>query len=452
MTSTRSNLIKASRGRKRDTVSTLIIIMTMISLVAWSPCFSAQKPFQGMKLVVPLQALPSTTFLSEHIGELERETGMKVQIQLLPEVELWDKLAADCATGAGSYDVLNLEFMYVPEFAEAGWIVPLNKYITSDYEVEDIIPKFRETGMHKGIDYAFPIYGEGGALWCRKDLLENAGLQPPDTFYDLMEAARTLTNPPDHYGIGTRSQRGGTMNILMWTGFLRGFGGKYFDETWHPVFNSPEGVYATEFYRDIIQRYGPPGGTSYSWDDVILGLTSGKIAMINSTTDIVEWVFNPEKSVVHDKLVVALVPRGPAGRYPEIFTSQLAISAVGAKTEKERKAAWAFIAWATGKDMTEKQTFEGYIPTPNRQFVFKDPRFGRMYSDEKRPGWLRTVVETFEIQEPEYRPRIEEWREIGDRLGIEVELAIGGQKSAKKALDAAAEFVEKVLRRSGRIK
>ena len=80
MTSTRSNLIKDSRGRKRDTVSTLIIIMTMISLVAWSPCFSAQKPFQGMKLVVPLQALPSTTFLSEHIGELERETGMKVQI------------------------------------------------------------------------------------------------------------------------------------------------------------------------------------------------------------------------------------------------------------------------------------------------------------------------------------------------------------------------------------
>ena len=37
-----------------------------------------------------------------------------------------------------------------------------------------------------------------------------------------------------------------------------------------------------------------------------------------------------------------------------------------------------------------------------------------------------------------YRPLIEEWREIGDRLGIEVENVIAGIKPAKEALDEAA--------------
>ena len=43
-------------------------------------------------------------------------------------------------------------------------------------------------------------------------------------------------------------------------------------------------------------------------------------------------------------------------------------------------------------------------------------------------------------------------REIGDRLGIEVENVIAGIKPAKEALDEAAAYAAEVLKKTGKIK
>lgn len=432
-------------------VISLMVLMMMGLLLAISPGI-AQQPFEGIKLIVPLQSLPSTTFLPEVLPQFEKETGMKVELQFLPEIELWDRIVADFATRAGVYNVVNIDFMFIPEFAEAGWILPIDEYITPEYEIDDVMGKYLESGMYEGKTYGFPVYGESTALWYRKDLFKEAGINPPDTLYELWDTAVKFYQPPDLYGIAFRGMRGSSMNIYIWTMFLRGFGGQFFDKNWNPVFNSPQGVYATNFYRDLMKGYGPPGGSSFTWDDTALVLMAGSVAMIIEATDFVDRVFDPEKSKVYDKLAAALVPAGPAGRFPSIFTSQLSISKVANRTEKQRRASWAFISWATSKGMELKKALEGKIPTGVRQSVFENRQFKEMFGEQNCPGWLSALLESLRVADVNYRPRIKEWREIGDTLGIAVENVLAGIKSADDSLDEAAEFAREALKRSGRLK
>lgn len=437
--------------KRKKNISLMVLIMITGLLLVFTPGI-AQQSFQGIKLTIPLQSLPSTTFLPEKLPQFEKETGMKVELQFLPEVELWDKIVADFATRAGVYNVVNIDFMFIPEFAEAEWILPINEYVTPDYGTNDIMTKYLESGMYNGKIYGFPVYGESSALWYRKDLFKEKGISSPDTFYELWDVAAKFYQPPELYGIALRGMRGSSMNIYIWAAFLRGFGGQFFDNNWNPVFNSSQGIYATNFYRDLINTYGPPGGSSFTWDDTALVLMSGKVAMIIEATDFVDRVFDSEKSKVHDKLAAAPIPAGPAGRFPSIFTSQLSISKIGNTTEKQRKASWAFISWATSKEMEFKKALEGKIPTGVRRSIFENPQFKEMFGEQNCPGWLHSIFESLAVAEVDYRPRMKEWREIGDMLGIAVENVAAGIKPADASLDEAAKFARETLERSGRLK
>jgi len=58
-------------------------------------------------------------------------------------------------------------------------------------------------------------------------------------------------------------------------------------------------------------------------------------------------------------------------------------------------------------------------------------------------------VESVKIADPDYRPRIPELPEVGDRIGIAIDEVMGGEKTAKEALDSAAADVEKIMEEAG---
>ncbi len=116
--------------------------------------------------------------------------------------------------------------------------------------------------------------------------------------------------------------------------------------------------------------------------------------------------------------------------------------------DKERAAAAEFIKWATSKDMELAKSLQANIISVTRDSVFNDPTFQAKFGGD----WLVSTVESFKITNPGYRPLIEGWREIGDRLGITVENVIAGIQPAKQALDEAAAYAAEVLMRTGRLK
>ncbi|NSW76953.1 MAG: sugar ABC transporter substrate-binding protein [Candidatus Atribacteria bacterium] len=424
-------------------VMVLLLLLVLVSLT-----YAQDMPYKGVRITVVLRSLPETDFIVSKLAEFKMMTGINVQIVTYPEQQLREREVIDVSTGAGAYDVIAIDSVFIPEFAKAGWITPLEPYLDASYNVEDISAFVRGLLSYEGKIYAGPVYSEATQLMYRKDLFEEAGLQPPQTMEEYEAYAKKFTNPPDLFGVAMRGLRGNGMNIYIWSEWLWSYGGKYFDENWNPVFNSPEGVLATENYAKLLQNYGPPGVATYGWDDVQNAFTSGKVAMIIDATNFYTRIEDPTKSAIAGKIGYAVVPAGPAGRFPGNYSLGFAISAVGAKTDQEKGAAAEFIKWATSQDIELSKALQANIISVTRDSVFNDPAFQAKFGGD----WLTSTVECFRITNPGYRPLIEEWREIGDRLGIAVENVIAGIQPAKEALDEAAAYAAEVLVRTGKLK
>jgi multiple sugar transport system substrate-binding protein len=250
-----------------------------------------------------------------------------------------------------------------------------------------------------------------------------------------------------------RGLRGDGMNVYTWASFMHGFDGSFFNSKWYPTLNSKNTKESVSFYANLLKSYGPPGSSSYSWDDVQSAFTSGKTAMIIDANNFMTRIEDPEKSQIVGKIGYALIPAGPNGkRYPGIYVMGLAVSKVGTKTEKERLAAIKFVEWATSADMQLDCALQTGVVSATRKSVFNNPAFVAKYDDKSYPGWRSSTMKSYEIVDPQFRPLIPEWREVGNLVGIAVEEAISGSTSVDSAMDWAQEEVLKVMEKSGTLK
>lgn len=424
----------------------LVIALALTMALMAAPLSAQQKPYAGMTLVVALRSLPETDIVMARVDEFKRDTGINLKFVLFPELELREKLVLDASTRAGGYQVIAIDGGYVPEFAEAGWVVPMDPYLRAEWNVNDILPKYRGFLSYKGKLYALPVYGEATHLMYRLDWFRQAGLKPPATMEELEAAAKRFTKKPTQFGLSMRGRRGDGMNIYIWTEWLRSYGGKFWTEDFKPVFNSPEGIMATEKYASLLRNYGPPGSATYTWDDVQTAFMAGKVAMIIDATNFFTRIEDPKKSRIAGKIGYAVVPRGPAGRFPGIYAMGFGIS-YGARTERQRGAAALFVQWATSKKMEEAKAAAGIVSV-SRLSVFDSAAFKAKYGEY--PGWLGSTVQAIKEADPDYRPRIVEWRDIGNRLGIAVEEVIAGIKPASAALNEAADYATEVFAKTRR--
>ena len=73
--------------------------------------------------------LPATwgTVVKETLApQYEKETGVKVEVQLIARDAIHDKMATLFAAKDPSFDVFNLDYNWIPEFGRAGHLVPLD--------------------------------------------------------------------------------------------------------------------------------------------------------------------------------------------------------------------------------------------------------------------------------------------------------------------------------------
>ena len=88
-------------------------------------------------------------------------------------------------------DVYRVDVPWVPEFAEPGWLLPLDGRLATPAD-ETFLPGALQGGRYRGELYALPISLKGNMLFFRKDLLAKHGFEPPRTLKELAHQARTI--------------------------------------------------------------------------------------------------------------------------------------------------------------------------------------------------------------------------------------------------------------------
>src|SRR4028118_2335533 len=93
--------------------------------------------------------------------------------------------------GDSPYDVLNMDIVWVPKFAAAGWLMDLTDRISPE-QLAKFVQGNIEGGQYQGKLYRIPTNSDAGVLYYRTDLLEQAGVKPPETFQEMVQIAQTL--------------------------------------------------------------------------------------------------------------------------------------------------------------------------------------------------------------------------------------------------------------------
>lgn len=378
--------------------------------------------------------------IKEMLPEFEEKTGIKVQFDILPQEELHSKTELALASDSDQYDVIMMDMMFTTQYAQADWVHPLDEMMAakaSELQADDFMEGFLSAFQTQGKTYGLPFYGESTMLMYNKEMFAEAGIeQPPATMEELVETAKALTKD-GKYGIALRGARGEGMNIYTWAGFFNAFGGKWLVDG-KPYINSEESIRATEVYADLIINYGPPGGANFSWDQVQLAMQQGTVAMAIDATNFAARLENPEQSTVAGKVGYAPVPSGPYGSSPSVYTAGLVIP----KGSKHKDAAFEFIVWATSKEIQLRTAIEGMRADATRKSVWEDQSYRDKYNYE---GWIDVTIAAMDQADPDYRPRIKEWKRMGDRLGIAISEVLV-ERDIKTTLDAAQKDIEQFFR------
>lgn len=414
-----------------------VIVFLFVSLIVLSVCAqgeAAEKSYKGVVLRVIGCNHPWMESLMPLVSEFEEQTGIKVELENYGEDQLNQKLITEFVAGSSDIDV----FMQRPlqearVMQQNGWYVDLNEFTKTDteYDFADFAGGAVGTEIVNGVLTGIPIVTEQEVLYYRKDLFKKANLEIPTTLEEMMEAAKVLTNPNEKiYGFVARGQR--SPLVTQFSSFLYSFGGDFFNfETGTATIDTPEALKAIDFYGTMLREYGPPGVLNMSWPQAVAVFAQGKAAMYTDASSIFPNLLDPNKSEVADNTGVAVFPSGPAG------SKMYNVTAWGLSMysgTKNKEAAWEFVRWATGKEISLRIQGEGGVPGA-RKSVWANPEGSKKFPAD----WVKAVAASADGKGYD-RPLITSVTAARDIIGSVVVVAIEGGDYVAAAKQANIEF------------
>ncbi|NPV53886.1 MAG: sugar ABC transporter substrate-binding protein [Firmicutes bacterium] len=433
----------------RKNVYQIIFLLICLIVGMAAATQGASKPYAGQTVKIITWETATATAIQKLIPEFEKETGIKVMFEIYPEPVLREKVMLDLASRSGAYDIFLLDGWLTAEYAKAGYVIPLDDLLKnnkSEWFCEDFAPKYLDALRYDGKLWGLPYYGHVGILMYRKDLFEKLGLGVPETTDELMTAAAKLTQKPDRYGIAFRAIKGED-NTIITTSWTWVFGGRWLDEKNMPVVDSPEFIKGVTWIKDILQKYGPPDVSRYSWVEVEKAFTTGRVGMIFDASDFVGRIEDPKRSQIAGKIGYALAPAGPNIPRTKRYASHLFTAGMGINADSRHKeAAWLFLQWMTSSEVQQRTLLEGNNTGVTSLAVLNSNQFRKAYQG------VDVILKALELANPEYMPHITVYSELCDIIGTHISAVVAGMEEPADAMKKAKLEMYRALSRAGLIK
>lgn len=422
----------------------ILVVFLAAMLLFASPGLAAKFP-KGTTIHVAMVAEPRADAIKKLLPEFEKETGIKVILDILPYPTLQEKQMIAVTTKTGAFDVVHVDCVWMGQYAGQGWLTPLTPYIEKAdpkvLNIKDFMPLIlAEQGTWEGTVYGLPFITAVQGLYIRTDIFKKYGLKEPQTWDELYETANFITEKEKNNGIYGLSFMGkrGVQLLCNWVNTLWSFGGEIYDKDYHARLNSDEAVKSLEYFVKL-KEVAPPGVISYDWDENTAAFQQGKVAMALQWQNAAPQFVDPSKSLVVGKWKFVPMPgvKQPDGtikRTPVFGGWGLGIT----KDSKNKDAAWEFIQWATTQQMEIRLAYSGQGA---RRSTLTNPNLVKKYIE------YQAMVSSLELSKG--RPRIPEWTEMADAIEVALSQALTGEKTPSEALGEANQKIALVLMRAG---
>ena len=396
---------------------------------------------QGEKLRVAMVTQPWTEFIAKEVPKFKELTGIDITYEILPEDQFRQKTTVEFAAGTSDVDVfLSMVAQEGIKYESAGWYMDIEKLV-SDAKITD--PKFdykdfTTSGLGiarlpNGKVIGLPVYNEFGSLMYNKELFDKAGVKyPPKTIEDVEKAAAAINKPSEGvYGFVGRGK--GAAATSQFSSLMYGFGGNWTSKDGKANITDPKFMDAVKWYGNMLNKYGPPGTTSYSWQQGQDMFIQGKAGMWMDASVFFANVVDPKQSKVADKVGITMAPQGPAGQVPYVGGWHLSIY----NNSKHKEAAWLFVQWALGKEMVLKAQLNNI--TTSRVSAWESPEYKQA---NKYPEFAATFLEAMKVGNAAWNPPVLGVSEARDAVGAVIVKAIEGSDYAAEATKANQKVQE----------
>ena len=421
-----------------------IVMLTASSFVMLTAALGCAADGDGARVVrISGSALGAEgELLTRQLARFEAENpGVRVEIQRTPDdaTQRHQLYVQWLNARVGDPDILQLDVVWTPEFAAAGWILPLGRFApeTAGFFAATIAANRWDGELH-----AVPWFVDVGLLYRRTDLVP----EEPRDLAALAGAARRGTMPATgaaRHGFVFQGARYEGL-ITVFVEILGAFGGRILDDAGRVVVDAPEGVRALEFLTQLLEDGVVPRDVlSWHEEETRFAFQNGEAVFMRNWPYAYSLLADSAESRVAGRYAVGPMPAAPDSLAPggapstALGGAQLAIN----RWSDQADEAWSVIAFLTAPEqMLERAEAVGQFPP--RSALYDDPRLAdalAIPADDARRAIARAIP----------RPVTPIWTEMSEILQIEVHRALARQVTPERALRDAAARMRALIERSG---
>jgi multiple sugar transport system substrate-binding protein len=354
---------------------------TWLSLAALLATWSAAggQAVAGVTLTVSRWAGPQADAQRPLFDEYTKETGVTVKPDAIDYGQLKQKQTLNLRAKTGEYDLIYIPEAWIGEYAKAGYLTPLNHYLTDTkltgegWNFADLTKSGRAIYTVDGSVLALPYFVQTPLLVYDKNALSQAGFAEPQTWDDLLKIGKYFKEKGS--GIALPYRQGSAIADVLAV-LLAGDGGSFFSEDGKLTLTQPAVVETVRFMQEL-SKYSLNGSKGWHWDEVNKALQFGQAPIGISVSGLFKALEDEKESNVAGKLGYAPVPHNkrPAGL---LETWAWAVPA----DSKHKEESFRLAAWLASKTALTEMSKADPSFISFRSSLASDPEI------TKRAPWL----------------------------------------------------------------
>jgi len=405
------------------------------------------RDYDGTTLNLLMEDLQETTIIEEMLPEFKELTGITVNFEKVGYGVMHEKLVPQLAAGPGNgtYDVLEVDFYWVYEFARSGWVEDLGQRIADSggaIVLDRYIPAtLNIVSQADGKTWYVPFYAYPMGLIYRDDLINDEAFKKefnaatgkdlaiPDSVEGYVDLAKAITKwkGEELYGAAMTAQQVDPI-VMEFCNFLYSSGGDYYNaDLTAPAINDETGVKAAQLYIDCVNNAAQPGAASANYDDSIAIYSQGRAFSSVSFMWMLSRVDNDEEAVARGKNKAVVMPGGTG--LSGAWGWGIPVSS------PNPDAGWEFVRWVESPDVARRRALAGSLPT--QQAPYEDKEILAKYP------WLPQAGDM--ITQGKGLPAVTKQAQLVEIMGRHLAEAVAGGATAQEAMDAAAAELKELL-------
>ncbi|MCT4351540.1 extracellular solute-binding protein [Streptomyces sp. Je 1-79] len=313
--------------------------------------------------------------LQPELDQFERETGIKVKLEVVPWSDLLNRILTATTSGQGP-DVLNIGNTWSASLQSTGALLPwdaknLEKIGGRDRFVESALGS---TGVPGQDPAAVPLYSMAYALYYNKKMFKDAGIEKPPATWDELAATGKRLSRDGKWGIGVE---GSNLSNNIHQVFVLGkqHGADFFTADGKADFTSAGAVAAVKQYVDLMATHKivAPGNAEYSQNQSLSDFAKDKTAMVLWQTPSQAFA-SQGMSEEEWGVAPAPVPSGKPGQGTSVNSMVAGINMAVFKNTKNIDGALKFVKFMTS-DEEQKLLNQAYGSVPPVKTAQQDHAF-----------------------------------------------------------------------------